>query len=137
MAAMTATHEVTNQPPPLLDADVLGDDRVLVAAVERWAGGASQAERAQLAALGIRAGGAVAQGWGEAANVHPPTLHTHDRYGHRIDEVEYTPAYHQLMDTAVGSGLHAAPWVSGEPGAHVLRAAGFYLWSQVDAGHGC
>jgi len=64
-------------------------------------------------------------------------LKTHDRYGHRIDEVEYLPAYHQLMRTAVEYGLHSSPWSEPGPGAHVARAAKFLVWSQADAGHGC
>ena len=75
-------------------------------------------------------------GLGPAGRAHPPRLHTHDRYGNRIDEVEYIPAYHQLMETAVGHGLHAAPWADDRPGAHVARAAKFMVWN-VDAGHGC
>ncbi len=71
------------------------------------------------------------------ANAHEPELRTHDRYGHRIDEIEFHPAWHQLMTTAVGHGLHAAPWASAEPGAHVARAAKFYVWTQAEAGHGC
>lgn len=65
-----------------------------------------------------------------------PLLHSHDRYGHRIDEVTYAAAYHQLMTTAVEHGLHGAPWADPRPGAHVARAAGFLAWN-VDAGHGC
>lgn len=64
-------------------------------------------------------------------------LHTHDRFGHRIDEVEFHPAWHELMTIAVEHGLHAAPWQDARPGAHTARAAKFYLWSQVEAGHGC
>jgi putative acyl-CoA dehydrogenase len=71
------------------------------------------------------------------ANEHPPVLRTHDRYGHRIDEVEFHPAWHELMTTAVSQGLHAAPWRDGAPGAHVLRAARFYVWTQAEGGHGC
>ncbi len=64
-----------------------------------------------------------AQRWGELADRNQPILRTHDRYGHRIDEVEYDPAYHELMRTAIGHGLHAAPWADDRPGAHVVRAA--------------
>ena len=67
-----------------------------------------------------------AQEWGRLANEHEPVLRTHDRYGHRIDEVEYHPAYHELMTVAVEHGLHAAPWADDRPGAHVARAAKFY-----------
>jgi putative acyl-CoA dehydrogenase len=62
-------------------------------------------------------------------------LHTHDRYGHRIDEVEFHPAWHQLMDLSIGAELHALPWRHEQPGAHVARAAMFML--SPEAGHGC
>ncbi len=129
-----ATHEVLNQPPPLEGYDVFGQDQALVEAVHRdGAGWAAD----QLHTLGARAGSAEAIGWGFDANRYPPELHTHDRFGHRIDEITYHPSYHRLLTVAVEAGLHAAPWRDGRPGAHVARAAGFYVWSQVDAGHGC
>jgi putative acyl-CoA dehydrogenase len=128
------THEVTNQPPPLQGHDLYGTDAVLREAVERE--GAAWAHD-RLHELGTRAGGAEAIGWGFAAEASPPVLHTHDRFGHRIDEVTYHPAYHALMDVAVGSGLHAAPWTDPTPGTHVARAAGFLIWSQVEPGHLC
>ena len=131
---MTATHEVTNQAPPLVDYDVFAADQTLTEAVSRY--GAGEAE-SQLRDLGKLAGSALAQGWGEEANRYEPVLHTHDRYGHRIDEVTYHPAYHSLLSNAVQYGLHAAPWADHRPAAHVIRAAGFYVWSQTDAGHGC
>ena len=134
MVAMTATHEVTNQPPPLVDYDVFSADRTLGEAVERYGAGGP---RETLRELGAKAGSAEAQRWADEANRYPPILRTHDRYGHRIDEVEYHPSYHDLMRTAIGHGLHAAPWADSRPGAHVARAAGFYVWSQTDAGHGC
>jgi putative acyl-CoA dehydrogenase len=128
------THEVTNQPPPLVDYDVFSADRTLSEAVQRY--GAGWAIE-QLQELGKRAGSAEAQRWADEANRYPPILRTHDRYGHRIDEVEYHPSYHELMRTAIGHGQHATPWVDTRPSAHVARAAGFYVWSQTDAGHGC
>ena len=131
---MPATHEVTNQPPPLEGYDVFSADTALVEGVERegagWAGD-------DLHALGRLAGSPDAIGWGFEANRHPPELRTHDRFGHRVDEVHYHPAYHELMQVAVGHGLHGAPWAVDRPGAHVARAAGFVTWSQVEAGHGC
>jgi putative acyl-CoA dehydrogenase len=128
------THEVTNQPPPLVDHDVYGGDAALVEGVRRH-GGAAADDR--LHALGRLAGSERAQRWGVEANAYPPVLRTHDRYGYRIDEVEFHPAWHELMRVAIGHGLHATPWVSGEPAAHLGRAAGFSVWSQVEAGHGC
>ncbi|HSV67672.1 MAG TPA: acyl-CoA dehydrogenase family protein [Mycobacteriales bacterium] len=131
---MGSTHEVTNQPPPLVGHDVFGTDRALAEGVIRHgAGWATDG----LAELGTLAGTEQAQDWGRLANDCPPVLRTHDRYGHRIDEVELHPSWHELMRVAVGNGLHGAPWASRQHGAHVRRAAGFYVWSQVEAGHGC
>ncbi len=131
---MAATHEVTNQPPPLEGYDVFGEDATLVEAVEREGAGWAADD---LHALGRLAGSPEAIAWGFEANRNPPELRTHDRYGHRIDEVAYHPAYHELMRVAVGHGLHAAPWAVEREGAHVARAAGFVTWSQVEAGHLC
>ena len=131
---MSATHEVTNQPPPLEGYDVFGDDAALVEGVEREGAGWATED---LHALGRLAGTPEAIAWGFDANRYPPELRTHDRYGHRIDEVAYHPAYHELVRVAVSHGLHGAPWAVDRPGAHVARAAGFLVWSQVDAGHGC
>jgi putative acyl-CoA dehydrogenase len=131
---MGATHEVFNQPPPLQDYDVFASDQALVEAVKRE--GAPWATVA-LDAIGELAGSPTAIGWGFDANSNPPELHTHDRFGHRIDQVEYHPAYHQLMEQATGFGLHSRPWDEDVPGVHVARAAGFHVWSQVEAGHGC
>jgi putative acyl-CoA dehydrogenase len=126
--------EVPNQPPELVGHDVYGQDAVLRAAVAR--GGAAWDED-DLHALGRMAGTAEAIGWGEQANAHPPVLRTHDRFGRRVDEVEFHPAWHAVLGAAVESGLHAAPWADGRPGAHVARAAGQLVWSQVEAGMGC
>jgi putative acyl-CoA dehydrogenase len=131
---MAVTHEVTNQPPPLVDYDVFSTDAALVEGVERHgAGWATE----QLSALGRRAGSEEAQEWGRLANVFPPKLVTHDRYGHRIDEVEFHPAWHSLMTVAVEAGLHSSPWTDPRPGAHVARAAAFSVWSHAEGGHGC
>ena len=129
-----ATHEVINQPPPLEEYDLFSSDPVLPEAVRRTGAGWAAD---QLVELGRLAGSAEAIAWGFEANENPPVLRTHDRFGHRIDRVDYHPSYHRLMETAVRAGLHAAPWTTDRPGAHVARAAGFYVWSQVEAGHGC
>jgi putative acyl-CoA dehydrogenase len=131
---MAVTHEVTNQPPPLEHYDVFGADAALVEGVEREGAGWAAED---LHALGRLAGSPDAIAWGFEADRHPPELRTHDRFGHRIDEVRYHPAYHELMRVATGSGLHGAPGAVDRPGAHVARAAGFVTWSQVEAGHGC
>jgi len=131
---MAPTHEVLNQPPPLQDYDVFGADAALVEATERE--GAAWAVE-DLSVLGRLAGSPEAISWGFDANRNPPELRTHDRYGNRVDEVVYHPAYHELMQVAVGHGLAGAPWAVDRPGAHVARAAGFITWQQVDPGHFC
>jgi putative acyl-CoA dehydrogenase len=131
---VSPTHGVLNQPPPLAGYDLYEADPVLDEAVHRE--GAGWAEE-RLRALGTLAGRPEAIAWGEAADANPPVLRTHDRYGRRVDEVEFHPAWHRLLGTAVANGLHAAPWRDPGPGAQVARAAGFYLWTQVEAGHGC
>ncbi|MHC5909262.1 acyl-CoA dehydrogenase family protein, partial [Streptomyces sp. S6] len=88
-------------------------------------------------ALGRRAGGVEAQEWGELANRHEPALRTHDRYGHRVDEVDFHPAWHALMDVAVTEGLAGSAWADDRPGAHVARTAGGLVWNHTEAGHGC
>ncbi len=133
MAAMPATHEVTNQVPPLVDHDVADDPALLEGLRREGAGWAEDGLRE----LGRLAGGARAQEWGRLADEHEPVLRTHDRYGNRIDEVEYHPVYHELMTVAVEQGMHAAPWGDDRAGAHVARAAKFHTWAQVEAGHGC
>src|SRR5579871_485498 len=130
---MHVTHEVTNQPPPLADYDLFTTDRGLAEGLVRE--GADWAE-ARARAFGATVGGEPFA-WGVQANAYPPVLRTHDRFGHRIDEVEYHPAWHALMRLAVEHELHALPWRKPGPGAHVARAALFFLLSQVEAGHGC
>ncbi|MEU3183658.1 acyl-CoA dehydrogenase family protein [Streptomyces sp. NPDC006923] len=129
------THTVTNQAPPLVGYDVFNADRVLTEGVERHsAPGLLDETRAELTALGRTAGSAEAQEWGVLANENPPVLRTHDRYGNRIDEVDFHPAWHQLLGQAVSAGLTDA-W--GRPGGHLRRAAGFLVWTQAEAGNGC
>jgi putative acyl-CoA dehydrogenase len=129
-----ATHELVNQPPPLVNYNTFLADQVLQQAIRRE--GASWAEPL-LREIGQAAGSEMAINLGFAANTHPPILRTHDPRGNRIDEVELHPAWHQLMERAIGWGLHALPWRDPRSGAHVARLAAFYLWSQVDSGHGC
>ncbi|MFJ5737096.1 acyl-CoA dehydrogenase family protein [Streptomyces microflavus] len=129
------THTVTNQVPPLVGYDVYTADRALSEAVERHIEpGVLPGAQEELGALGRAAGSAQAQEWGAQANEHPPVLRTHDRYGNRIDEVEFHPSWHRLLGHAVAAGLTDA-W--GRPAGHVRRAAGFLVWTQAEAGHGC
>ncbi|MGW0076683.1 acyl-CoA dehydrogenase family protein [Streptomyces cellulosae] len=130
-----STHSVTNQAPPLVQYDVFGSDRALVEAVERHlVHEAREDGLAELSALGRACGSAQVQEWGAQANENPPRLRTHDRYGHRIDEVEFHPAWHRLLGKGVSAGLTAA-WT--RPGGHVRRAAAFLMWTQVEAGNCC
>jgi len=131
---MSVTHEVTNQVPPLVGHDPIAGDAALAEACLRHADAATLES---LADLGRLAGSEQAQDWGRVANENPPKLRTHDRYGHRIDEVEFHPYWHDLMRTAVGHGLAGAPWVDANPHAHVRRAVGYVGWTQVEMGHAC
>ncbi|RKN65428.1 DNA alkylation response protein [Streptomyces klenkii] len=130
---MSATHEVFNQAPPLTGFTT-ADDPALLEALRRDGGAWGEAEVRE---LGARAGSEEVQDWARMAEAHPPVLRTHDRYGHRVDEVEFHPAWHQLMAAAVESGQHAAPWAEPRSGAHLVRAAKFYAWAQAEPGHGC
>ncbi|CAM5617300.1 acyl-CoA dehydrogenase [Streptomyces avidinii] len=132
------THTVSNQPPLLTGYDIYGSDRVLSEGVERHLEGAAPElaarVREELTDLGRAAGSGQAREWGTLANENPPKLRTHDRYGNRIDEVEFHPSWHRLLGHAVGAGLTDA-W--GRPAGHLRRAAGFFVWSQAESGHGC
>ncbi|MGN6599389.1 MAG: isovaleryl-CoA dehydrogenase [Actinomycetes bacterium] len=135
---LAATHEVLNQAPPLEDSD-LSRDAALQEALEREGAGWY---REPLSQLGVTAGLPETLALGDEANRDTPRLRTHDRYGHRVDEVDFAPAWHHLLGTAVHQGLSGGlTWTAtGEtarPGAHAARAAGFYVWSQVEQGHLC
>lgn len=128
------THEVFNQPPPLEGYNLFATDTPLREAVERegasWAG-------SELEQFGELLGRPETLALGHLANRWPPELRTHDRFGHRIDEVEFHPAWHELMSIGVVAEVHALPWNRPEPGAHVARVAKHYLLTQVEAGVGC
>ncbi|MAR91719.1 MAG: DNA alkylation response protein [Pseudomonadales bacterium] len=128
------THEVDNQPYALEDYNLFSSDLALQEAVRREGAAGSATE---LSAFGQLTGSAEVIKWGFQANKVKPELRTHDRYGRRVDEIEFHPAYHKLMETAIVHGIHSAPWTDNRPGCNVYRAALFYLQSQVEAGHGC
>jgi putative acyl-CoA dehydrogenase len=127
-------HEVANQPPPLVDYNVFEADTVLGEAVRRE-GADWDLER--ITAVGEYAGSEAAQELGRLANENGPKLKTHDRYGHRVDTVEFHPSWHELMAVAVANELHSSPWKDPRPGAHVARGAAFMCMSQAEAGIGC
>jgi putative acyl-CoA dehydrogenase len=123
-----------NQVPPRVGVDEFSTNAALVDGVRRYgAGWASGA----LAAVGRLVGSAEFQENARLANLHPPELHTLDRYGERLDEVEYHPAYHRVLGDAVAHGAHTSSWADPRPGAHVARAAAFTLLAQVEPGHAC
>ncbi len=128
------THSVFNQVPPLGDHDVFASNVPLVEATRRE-GAEWVLERAS--ELGRVIGGEPQQLWGRLANENKPTLRTHDRYGHRIDEVEFHPAWHQLMTLGVTNELHSLPWTTSEPFAHTARAALYMTAMQAEAGFCC
>lgn len=129
-----SAHEVFNQPPPLEGYDLFGSDAPLAEAVRRE--GADWALE-DLAAYGRALGAPETLALGALANRDTPRLHAFDRFGHRVDRVEFHPAYHELMALQVGQGIHASPWADPRPGGHVHRAAGLYLSGQVEAGSSC
>jgi putative acyl-CoA dehydrogenase len=128
------THTVFNQAPPLEGVDVFSSNLALVEAVEREGAGWVR-ERA--AGLGRLVGGEPQQLWGRLANENRPVLRTHDRYGNRIDEVDFHPAWHKLMKMGVEHELHSLPWTSEEPFAHTARAALYMTAIQAEAGFAC
>jgi putative acyl-CoA dehydrogenase len=126
--------EVFNQPPPLEDYNLFADDVPLRDAVRREGGDWAETTIGEFGAL---MGRAETLRLGELANRHPPTLHTHDRFGHRVDEVEFHPAWHELLRIGVTHQHHSLPWKNPRAGAHVARAALNMLRHQIDEGASC
>ena len=131
---LAETHEVFNQAPPLENYNPFESDAALKDGVARE--GAAWALE-DLQHYGAVCGRPEVIELGFLANEYQPRLDTHDRYGHRVDEVRYHPSYHQLLRMALTEGLHSAPWTDPRPGAQVARAAKYYLHAQVEAAHGC
>ncbi|MCJ0763280.1 isovaleryl-CoA dehydrogenase [Variovorax terrae] len=126
---MDITHDVFNQPEPLVDYNLFDGNRPLRDALKF---NAPQLATAELAALGARLGSAEMQAHARLANIHTPELHSHDRFGRRIDRVEFHPSYHALMTAATGAGLHGTPWADPAVSPHVRRAAGFMLFTELE-----
>jgi putative acyl-CoA dehydrogenase len=133
-SATKSTHTVANQASPLADYNLFATDRALSEGVDRE--GAAWM-RPLLGEFGQRVGSEETIQWGFQANQNPPVLHTHDRFGHRIDEVEFHPAWHELMRLAIENGLASLPWADPRPGAQVARTALMFLAAQNEAGHTC
>ncbi len=145
MSSVFATHEVLNQSPPFQDINLFGTDRALMEAVNREGGGSAVM---RLEAFGAACGSAAAFERGRLANEYPPRLRTFDTKGHRLDVVEFHPAYHECMAMSVAEGLHCSAWEhlaqsGAKPapnaalGANVVRSAGCYMAIQMEAGHQC
>src|SRR5213595_3797962 len=120
---MHATHEVVNQPQSLVDYDLFAGNRALQDALKF---NAPQLDTAPLASLGQLLGTREMQAHARLANVFAPQLHAYDRYGRRVDEVEFHASYDALMSAAMAAGLHDGT------GSHVLRAAGFMLFTELE-----
>jgi putative acyl-CoA dehydrogenase len=129
-----ATHEVFNQAPQLAGHNAYDVDLPLQEALARE--GAEWAN-ADARALGAQVASEQVQEWAHLANTNPPVPRTHDRWGNRVDRVEFHPSYHELMRVAFGAGVHAYAWNNLRPGAHIARAALSYLWNQAENGVGC
>ncbi|QOL26420.1 acyl-CoA dehydrogenase family protein [Thalassotalea sp. LPB0316] len=128
------THVVTNLPKALESYNLYTSDRALI----HWTSIFCQdKENAALSELGEYCGRPEVIEWGAQANHNKPELFTHDRYGQRIDEVKFHPAYHQLMSLSMANGLHSSHWLEQTDYSHVERAAKYYMVAQVEAGHGC
>ncbi|RYF79248.1 MAG: DNA alkylation response protein, partial [Comamonadaceae bacterium] len=126
------THDVFNQPDALVDYNLFDTNRALSDALRF---NAPQLQTASLQALGAQLGSAEMQTHARLANVHPPALHSHDRFGRRVDTVEFHPSYHALMSAAVAAGLHGTPWdqpAGPSASPHVQRAAGFMLFTELE-----
>ncbi|WP_237055032.1 acyl-CoA dehydrogenase family protein [Microbulbifer sediminum] len=133
-ADSASTHEVTNQTPPLAGHNLFAGDAALRDAVNHNGGHWAEDD---LQRYGEVCGRPEMIERGFLANENKPRFDSHDRTGNRVDLVRYHPAYHQLMQLALSEGLHSAPWTDPKPGAHVARAAKYYLHSQLESGHGC
>jgi putative acyl-CoA dehydrogenase len=124
-----ATHEVQNQPEPLVDYNLFDGNRPLHDALRL---NAPAFDTAGLSRLGANLGSAGMQAHARLANVHTPQLRSHDRFGRRIDQVEFHPSYHALMAAAMDAGLHGTPWTQAGACAHVARAAAFMLFTELE-----
>ncbi|WP_457280864.1 isovaleryl-CoA dehydrogenase [Polaromonas sp. P5_D5] len=126
---MDMTHEVFNQPAALSDYNLFDTNRPLRDALKF---NAPALDTHELRQLGAKLGSTAMQTHARLANVHGPALHSHDRFGRRVDQVEFHPSYHELMKLATGSGLHGSPWSEENPSPHVQRAAGFMLFTELE-----
>jgi putative acyl-CoA dehydrogenase len=133
-AGMGATHDVFNQSTPFVDRNLYAVDAALRDGVSRFGAGWAETE---LHALGARLGSAEVMQWARLANTCPPQLRNFSPQGTRVDDMEFHPAWHEIMRLMIGAGVHADPWAEPKPGAQVARAAKVLLFSQVENGAQC
>jgi len=129
---MQTTHEVFNQPEPLVNYNLFTTNRALQAALKF---NAPSLDTTSLTQLGAKLGSDGMQTHARLANVHTPVLLSHDRFGRRVDQVEFHPSYHALMAASTEAGLHGTPWSEASQAtghAHQLRAAGFMLFTELE-----
>jgi putative acyl-CoA dehydrogenase len=128
------THEVFNQAPPRVDVDEFGANIPLVEGVLHYEAAWAVPD---LERVGAHVGTEEFQRDAERANRVEPVLRSHDRFGRRVDEVEYDDSYHRIIRAAIADGAHTSAWADPKPGANVARAATFMLYAQVEPGHAC
>ncbi|MFZ6755856.1 isovaleryl-CoA dehydrogenase [Undibacterium sp. Ji50W] len=128
------THEISNQVPDLQDYNIFSSDAVLMTSSSHYH---ADWHQSALREAGQELGSREVLELGALANTHLPELHTHDRHGKRIDRVDFHPSWHQLLGLLRKQGLHASPWRTPRPGAHVARAAGYFMQAQVESGSLC
>ncbi len=132
-AANSASPQALNQARAATGWNAFSDDRLLVSIADRFAPWVKE----KAAKLGAYAGDEATQDLARLANRHAPELKTHDRFGNRIDWVEFHPAWHDLMALAFGHEVHSLAWTAREPGAHLARGVLSYVWNQIEHGVGC
>lgn len=128
------THEVLNQSIPLENYNLYTSDTILQEAVKREGGSWGEGRLTQ---FGKKVGSVEVIRWGFEANENPPVLKTHDRFGNRIDHVDFHPAWHSLMTVSIGNEIHSLPWTQPKSGAHVVRSTLSFMMGQLEQGHGC
>jgi len=131
---MSSTHTVLNQSEPRVDVNEFTSNIALREATQTFA---PNANLEKLEHIGHAVGGADYQRDAQLANTFTPIHRSHDQWGHRVDEIDFHPAYHNIMGQSVEWGLHTSAWANPGPGANVERAVGFMLVSQIEPGHGC
>jgi putative acyl-CoA dehydrogenase len=131
---MHGTHEVFNQSPPRVDVNEYEANVALVEAVKRYD---VQWATDHFSEVGALVGRADFQRDAELANIYSPVFASHDRWGNRVDAVDFHGAYHRIIGSAIEHGAHTSCWVDPRPGAHIARAAIFMLFAQVEPGHAC